>query len=66
MCSFKINIPACSSYVRNFRMKGYLLEAHVRKNRLEKRTHPGLESAWTLVVVGQQETGGTLNKSLAD
>ena len=65
MCSFKINIPACSSYMRYFRKKGYLLEAHVRKNRLEKRTHPGLERAWTLVF-GQQETGGTFDRILVD
>ena len=64
MCSFK-TFQHAAIIVRYFRKERYLLEAQIRKNRLEKRTHPGLESAWTLVV-GQQETGGTLNRSLVD
>ena len=46
--------------------KDYLFEEHVHRSRLGTRPSPGLEGAWTLVVVGQQETEGTLNRSLAD
>ena len=62
MCSFK-TFQHATIIVRYFRKERYLLEAQIRKNRLEKRTHPGLEHAWILVF-GQRETGGTSDRIL--
>ena len=64
MCSFK-TFQHATIIVRYFRKERYLLEAQIRKNRLEKRPHPEVEHAWILVF-GQLETGGTSDRILVD